>query len=45
MLGIALLGLTIWSLELGADEPPRALPEKDGVVIKQRVRRAVEAAE
>ncbi|MGH8738718.1 MAG: thiamine pyrophosphate-dependent enzyme [Burkholderiales bacterium] len=24
------------------DEPPRALPEKDGVIIKDRVRRAVE---
>jgi hypothetical protein len=24
------------------DDPPRALPEKDGVVIKDRVRRAVE---
>ena len=29
---------------IGADDPPRALPEKDGVIIKQRVRRAVEAA-
>ena len=28
---------------IGADDPPRALPEKDGVIIKQRVRRAVEA--
>ena len=27
------------------DEPPRVLPEKDGVVIKERVRRAVEKAE
>jgi thiamine pyrophosphate-dependent acetolactate synthase large subunit-like protein len=26
------------------DDPPRVLPEKDGVVIKQRVRRAVEKA-
>ena len=26
------------------DEPPRALPEKDGVIIKDRVRRAVENA-
>jgi thiamine pyrophosphate-dependent acetolactate synthase large subunit-like protein len=24
------------------DDPPRALPEKDGVIIKDRVRRAVE---
>ena len=24
------------------DDPPRALPEKDGIVIKERVRRAVE---
>jgi hypothetical protein len=24
------------------DDPPRVLPEKDGVVIKDRVRRAVE---
>jgi len=27
------------------DEPPRVLPEKDGVAIKERVRRAVEKAE
>jgi thiamine pyrophosphate-dependent acetolactate synthase large subunit-like protein len=27
-----------------ADDPPRALPEKDGVAIKERVRRAVEQA-
>jgi len=27
-----------------ADEPPRVLPEKDGVIIKQRVRQAVEKA-
>jgi thiamine pyrophosphate-dependent acetolactate synthase large subunit-like protein len=27
-----------------ADDPPRVLPEKDGVVIKDRVRRAVERA-
>jgi thiamine pyrophosphate-dependent acetolactate synthase large subunit-like protein len=27
-----------------ADDPPRALPEKDGVIIKDRVRRAVEKA-
>ena len=27
-----------------ADDPPRALPEKDGVAIKERVRRAVERA-
>ena len=27
-----------------ADDPPRALPEKDGVAIKDRVRRAVERA-
>ena len=26
-----------------ADDPPRALPEKDGVIIKDRVRRAVAA--
>ena len=26
------------------EEPPRVLPEKDGVVVKQRVRRAVEKA-
>jgi thiamine pyrophosphate-dependent acetolactate synthase large subunit-like protein len=26
------------------DDPPRVLPEKDGVAIKQRVRRAVEKA-
>ena len=29
---------------IAADDPPRALPEKDGVAIKNRVRRAVEAA-
>jgi thiamine pyrophosphate-dependent acetolactate synthase large subunit-like protein len=27
---------------IGADETPRALPEKDGIAIKNRVRRAVE---
>jgi hypothetical protein len=27
-----------------ADDPPRVLPEKDGVAIKDRVRRAVEKA-
>jgi thiamine pyrophosphate-dependent acetolactate synthase large subunit-like protein len=27
-----------------ADDPPRVLPEKDGVIIKQRVRQAVEKA-
>jgi thiamine pyrophosphate-dependent acetolactate synthase large subunit-like protein len=27
-----------------ADDPPRVLPEKDGIVIKDRVRRAVEKA-
>ena len=29
---------------IGADDPPRALPEKDGVIIKNRVRAAAEAA-
>src|SRR5215468_1014659 len=29
---------------IAADDPPRALPEKDGVVIKDRVRKAVAAA-
>ena len=29
---------------IAADDPPRALPEKDGVAIKNRVRRAVDAA-
>jgi thiamine pyrophosphate-dependent acetolactate synthase large subunit-like protein len=29
---------------ISPDDPPRALPEKDGVVIKDRVRRAVERA-
>ena len=29
-------------VRITADDPPRALPEKDGVVIKDRVRRAVE---
>ena len=28
-------------VKISPDEPPRALPEKDGVVIKDRVRRAV----
>jgi hypothetical protein len=28
-----------------ADDPPRALPEKDGVAIKERVRRAVQRAD
>ena len=30
---------------IAADDPPRALPEKDGVAIKNRVRRAVEAVD
>jgi thiamine pyrophosphate-dependent acetolactate synthase large subunit-like protein len=29
---------------IAADDPPRALPEKDGVIIKDRVRKAVAAA-
>jgi thiamine pyrophosphate-dependent acetolactate synthase large subunit-like protein len=29
-------------VRITADDPPRVLPEKDGVVIKDRVRRAVE---
>jgi thiamine pyrophosphate-dependent acetolactate synthase large subunit-like protein len=32
-------------VQIAADDPPRALPEKDGVVIKDRVRRAVERAD
>jgi thiamine pyrophosphate-dependent acetolactate synthase large subunit-like protein len=28
---------------IGADDPPRALPEKDGVIIKDRVRKAAAA--
>ena len=28
-------------VRISPDEPPRALPEKDGVVIKDRVRKAV----
>jgi thiamine pyrophosphate-dependent acetolactate synthase large subunit-like protein len=31
-------------VRISADDPPRVLPEKDGVVIKDRVRRAVERA-
>ncbi len=30
-------------VQISQDEPPRVLPEKDGVIIKDRVRRAVEA--
>ena len=30
---------------IAADDPPRALPEKDGVIIKDRVRRAAAAIE
>ncbi len=29
-------------VRITADDPPRVLPEKDGVIIKDRVRRAVE---
>jgi thiamine pyrophosphate-dependent acetolactate synthase large subunit-like protein len=32
-------------VEIAADDPPRVLPVRDGVEIKQRVRRAVEAAD
>jgi hypothetical protein len=31
-------------VRITADDPPRVLPEKDGVVIKDRVRRAAVAA-
>jgi thiamine pyrophosphate-dependent acetolactate synthase large subunit-like protein len=31
-------------VRIAADDPPRVLPEKDGVIIKERVRRAVERA-
>jgi thiamine pyrophosphate-dependent acetolactate synthase large subunit-like protein len=35
-------GTLFTRVRIAPDEPPRALPEKDGVVIKERVRRAVE---
>lgn len=31
-------------VRIAADDPPRVLPEKDGVAIKDRVRRAVAKA-
>ena len=31
-------------VQISTDDPPRVLPEKDGVIIKDRVRRAVEKA-
>jgi len=31
-------------VRIAPDDPPRALPEKDGIIIKDRVRRAVEKA-
>lgn len=35
-------GLLFARVRIAPDEPPRALPEKDGVAIKERVRRAVQ---
>jgi thiamine pyrophosphate-dependent acetolactate synthase large subunit-like protein len=37
-------GTLVARVRIAPDDPPRALPEKDGVVIKERVRRAVEKA-